>query len=115
MTPESKLFVIKIIHTIIWLVFVTAIGFVGWSGLSGNITVYSWLAVASVIIEGIVLMLFRGYCPLTVLARRYSSSQKANFDIFLPNVIARYNRHIFTSLFLIGVGLMMYRWSAVRF
>jgi hypothetical protein len=35
--------------------------------------------------EGIVLLIFKMRCPLTVIAMRYSDSNKDNFDIFLPN------------------------------
>ena len=78
----TKLVLIKSLHTLIWIVMVCIIGYVVYSGVSGNITVYSWLAVAAVIVEGLVLWLFKGKCPLTVWASNYSDSQKENFAIF---------------------------------
>jgi len=106
---NSKLVIIKIIHSLIWLIFVLIIFFVLWSGITANISVYSWLAVATVAGEGIVLLLFKGSCPLTVLARRCSSSKKENFDIYLPNWLAKNNKPIFGILFCIGFVLMLYR------
>ncbi len=35
--------------------------------------------------------------------------QKENFDIYLPLVIARYNKQIFTSIFLVGLSLVLFR------
>ncbi len=104
-----KLVLIKSIHTLIWVVMVGIISYVVYSGLSGEITVYSWLAVAAVIVEGLVLWLFKGKCPLTVWARNYSDSQKDNFDIYLPQWLAKYNKVIFTTVFGIGLIMMLLR------
>lgn len=109
-SPASKLVLIKSIHTLIWIVMVCFIGYVVYSGVSGNITVYSWLAVAAVIVEGLVLWLFKGKCPLTVWARNYSDSKKENFDIYLPEWLARYNKLIFTTVFVLGLVLMLWRY-----
>jgi len=110
MEPEVKLILIKSIHTLIWSLFVAIIGFVLWSGITDNISIYSWLAAASVFVEGMVLAIFKGSCPLTVVARKYSSSTKENFDIYLPNWLAKYNKLIFTTLFLIGFTLVLIRY-----
>lgn len=107
---ETKLVIVKTVHSIIWGMFVAIIFFVLWSGITGNVSVYSWIAVASVCIEGLVLLIFKGSCPLTPIARRYSDSGKDNFDIYLPNWLARYNKQIFTTIFLIGVILMVWRY-----
>lgn len=108
--PETTLLLIKSIHTLIWIMFVSIIGFVLWSGITGKISIYSWLAAACVIVEGLVLAIFKGSCPLTVVARKYSSSTKENFDIYLPNWLAKYNKLIFTTLFLTGLLLMLIRY-----
>ncbi len=107
MHNHTKLTIIKAFHTAIWVLFVGLIGYVLWCGISGNITVYSWIAVAAVIIEGLVLMMFNGYYPLTIVAKKYTSNRKSNFDIYLPNWLARYNKHIFTTIFIIGLVLML--------
>lgn len=99
---QTKLVIVKTVHTIIWTMFVTLILYVLWSGVTGNISVYSWLAVAAVCLEGLVLLIFKGSCPLTPIARRYSDSDRDNFDIYLPNWLARYNKHIFTTIFVKG-------------
>ncbi len=61
------------------------------------------------ILEGIVLLIFKRICPVTILARKYSTSSKDNFDIFLPNWLARNNKLIYTSLFVIVLLLITYR------
>jgi hypothetical protein len=43
-----------------------------------------WIGLGLFLLEGIVLLVFKMKCPLTVVARRYSDSTKENFDIYLP-------------------------------
>ena len=100
---------IKSIHTLIWLIFVAIIAFILWSGISSNISVYSWLAVGAVFSEALILLIFKGSCPLTKIARRYSDSYNDNFDIYLPNWLAKYNKQIFGTLFFFGLALMMFQ------
>ncbi|MGB5360877.1 MAG: hypothetical protein WBN27_13120 [Eudoraea sp.] len=109
MNRPNKLLAIKLIHTLIWMFFVAVIFYVLYSGITGTINTYTWLGIWIVIGEGIVLLLFKMFCPLTVLARKYSDSQKDNFDIFLPNWLAKHNKLIFTTIFLIGLVLVVIR------
>jgi hypothetical protein len=109
MNHSEKLFAIKIVHTLIWLFFVIVIFYILFSGISNKINSYTWIAIGLVIAEGIVLILFKMYCPLTLIARKYSDSNKDNFDIFLPNWLARYNKIIFTTIYLIAVAIVFIR------
>lgn len=105
----GKLFWIKLVHTLIWAFFVAVISYVLFSGITGNINTYTWVGIALVIGEGLVLLIFKMFCPLTLLARKYSDSTKDNFDIFLPNWLAKNNKLIFTTIFLIGFVLVLVR------
>ncbi len=109
MNQAEKLLAIKLVHTLIWVFFVVVIGYILYSGITDTVSTYTWIGIALVFGEGLVLLLFRMYCPLTVLARNYSDSQKDNFDIFLPNWLAKYNKLIFTSIFAVGLLLVLYR------
>lgn len=70
---------------------------------------YTWISICLIIGEGLVLWLFKMFCPITVLARKYSDSDKDNFDIFLPNWLARYNKIIFTSIYVVAVIIVFLR------
>ena len=109
MNPVQKLQLIKIIHTLIWFFFVTVIFYIMYSGICDKITTLTWVSIGLVLGEGVILLLFNMFCPLTVLARKYSSSTRDNFDIYLPEWLARYNKLIFTSIYLVGVLLIFYR------
>ena len=109
MDNSEKLFAIKLVHTLIWLFFVIVIFYILYSGITDRITSLTWIAIGLVIVEGIVLLLCNMFCPLTIVARRYSNSKKDNFDIFLPNWLARHNKLIFTTIYLIGVLIVLIR------
>ena len=109
MNEADKLLTIKLIHTVIWVFFVAVISYILYSGITNTTNVYTWIGIGLIIGEGLVLLLFKMYCPLTVLARNYSDSQKENFDIFLPNWLAKHNKLIFTSIFVLGTLIVLLR------
>lgn len=109
MNEMNKLLIIKLIHTLIWAFFVAVIFYILYSGVTDTITIYTWIGIGLIIVEGLVLLLFKMSCPLTLVARNYSDSQKDNFDIFLPNWLAKYNKSIFTSIFVFAFVLVIYR------
>lgn len=105
----DKLFWIKLAHTLIWLFFVIVIFYVLYSGITGKINTYTWVGIGLVIVEGVVLLIFKMFCPLTIMARKYSDSTADNFDIFLPNWLAKNNKRIFTTIYVIGLILVLAR------
>ena len=111
MNPANKLLAIKLIHTIIWAFFVAVIFYILYSGIANKVNLFTWIGIALIFGEGLTLLIFKMFCPLTLMARKYSDSEKDNFDIFLPNWLAKYNKQIFTTLFLAGVFIVLYRVS----
>jgi hypothetical protein len=109
MKDSIKLFLIKLLHTLIWIVFAGAVVYILLSALLDQVNILTWVAIGLTIFEGLVLLIFSWSCPLTLVARRYSDSERDNFDIFLPNWLARHNKTIFTSLFVLGLGLVIWR------
>ena len=105
----NKLTAIKITHTLIWIFMVSAIFYVLFSGIFNEINILTWICIAIIILEGIVLLAFKMSCPLTVLARKYSDSTNYNFDIYLPEWLAQYNKQIFTTLYVLGLVLVLLR------
>lgn len=114
MRNNNKLIFIKIIHTLIWLFFVLIIFYILYCGIANRISIFTWISIGLVISEGIVLLIFKMYCPLTIVARKYSDSKKDNFDIYIPNYIAKNNKKIFTLIFLIGLIIVLFRIVAVN-
>lgn len=105
----TKLTLIKTIHTLIWAFMVAVIFYIVYCGVFDTVNLFTWIAVGIIILEGLVLLSFKMSCPLTVLARKYSSSTNHNFDIYLPEWLAKYNKQIFTSIYFIGIIIVLFR------
>jgi hypothetical protein len=112
MIQNSKLVLIKLIHTLIWVFFNLVIFYLLYAVIVNKIDKWVWICIGLVLLEGIVLVIFKKMCPVTLIARRYSDSQKDNFDIYLPNWLAKYNKEIYTTIFLVAVGILIYRLSS---
>src|SRR5690606_2771363 len=102
-----KLLIVKSVHTVIWLFYNVIIFYLLYAVIFNKIDKWVWICIAFVVLEGLILLLFKMFCPLTILARKYSDSMKDNFDIFLPNWLAKYNKLIYTSIFTIAVIILI--------
>lgn len=109
MKSTTKLKIVKLIHTVIWLMFNVVIFYMLYAVIANKIDIFVWAGIGIIILEGVVLTIFSKMCPLTLIARRYSDSDKANFDIFLPNWLAKYNKLIYTTIFIITLCILIYR------
>jgi len=101
---------IKLAHTLVWAIFagcILAIPIVSWRG---EHRAAAWLA-AIVAGEVAVLVLNKLRCPLTAVAARYTEDRRDNFDIYLPEWLARHNKLIFGTLYLAGVVFAFARWA----
>lgn len=108
-TMQRRLFMIKLIHTIIWSVYAFIIFYLFFAALSNQISLWVWIGIGMVLIEGLVLLVYNWTCPMTLMARKYSNSKKHNFDIFLPEWVARHNKGIFTMMFVISMVILLFR------
>ncbi|PVY39696.1 hypothetical protein [Pontibacter virosus] len=106
---ERKLLLIKVVHTTVWMFFNVVIFYLLYAVLTNRIDKWVWICLGLIVMEGLVLLVFKKMCPITVVARRYSDSTRDNFDIFLPNWLARYNKEIYTTIVLISVLILVYR------
>jgi len=109
MKRTHKLLVIKLLHTLIWVFFVVVIFYILYSGIYNKVTTLTWIGIGLVLGEGLVLLVFKMFCPLTLIARKYSDSEKDNFDIFLPNWLAKHNKLIFTTIYVLALLLVLIR------
>ncbi len=80
-----------------------------YAGITNKIDKWVWIGLGLFVLEGLILLLFKMACPLTVWARKYSNSEKENFDIFLPNWLAKNNKLIYTTLLGIAVSIIFFQ------
>ena len=109
MQRNTKLVVVKVIHTLIWIFFNVVIFYMLYAVVKNKIDGWLWIGYGLVFLEGLTLLLFKFFCPLTLIARQYSDSTKDNFDINLPNWLARYTKVIYTSIMGIIIVITIYR------
>lgn len=106
---KTKLTLIKIIHTLIWVFFNFVIFYMLYAVIIDRLDNWLWIGYAFMIMEGITSLIFKFLCPLTILAQKYSDSTKDNFDIYLPNWLARHNKKIYTGIMIIILIITIYR------
>lgn len=109
MNAERKLILIKLIHTLVWLFFNVVIFYMLYAVLVNKLDIWLWIGYGLFVIEGLTLLLFKFFCPLTIIARKYSNSTKENFDIYIPNWLAKYNKTIYTSILGVIMIITIYR------
>lgn len=105
------LVLVKLLHTAVWAVMAAAVLYVVYCGLAGGGGALLAVCVGLVLLETAVLLFNKWRCPLTDVAARYAAPGRDNFDIYLPEWLARHNKGIFGGLFVFGLLLV----SARRF
>jgi hypothetical protein len=107
--PRTALAVVKLVHTAVWAVFAGCILWIPAAALTGRLRLAAGLSVL-VLAEVLVLVLNRWRCPLTDVAARYTDQRAANFDIFLPEWLARNNKLVFGWLYVLGLAVLAWSW-----
>jgi hypothetical protein len=100
---------IKIVHTLIFWVLSLCVLYSLLSGISGHITLWTWIAVGLVLVESVVLLLSGWTCPLTLLAERLGARRGSVTDLFLPKWFADRIFPICGSTFGMTIVLLFFR------
>jgi hypothetical protein len=105
----STLTAIRLGHTAIWAFFAACILAIPIFTARSKYGLAALFA-AIVALEVVVLLVNGMRCPLTGVAARYTDDRRANFDIFLPEWLARTNKQIFGTLYAIALLFLLFRW-----
>jgi len=100
---------IKIVHSLIFWVLSLCVGYALFSGATGRITVWTWVAVGLLVVESVVLVAAGWTCPLTILAERQGALRGSVTDIFLPRWFADRIFPVCGSLYGIAILLLVLR------
>lgn len=109
MKASSALLIVKLVHTVAWAFFASCVLLIPLAAYLERLDTAAIL-IGIVVIEIGIFVLNRWRCPLTAVAARYTQDREDNFDIFLPVWLARYNKTIFSALFLFGVAYTVFKW-----
>jgi len=112
-SASSALRSVRIVHTVIWAFFAACILAIPVASSLGHFDTAAWLA-AIVCGEVVVLLLNAWSCPLTSVAARYTADRRANFDIYLPEWLARHNKTLFGFLYVAGMVVAAVQWMQAR-
>jgi hypothetical protein len=109
LSPASTLIAVKLLHTVVWALLAGCILALPAVAIINRL---DWAVALSVVVlaECGVIGLNRGRCPLTNVAARYTENRADNFDIYLPEWLARHNKSIFGTLFVAGELVILWRW-----
>ena len=103
---------VKIVHTIVWAFFAACIVAIPVAAILHHFTVATGL-IAIVFGECVVLAFNGMRCPLTGVAARYTEDRRDNFDIYLPEWLARHNKTIFGALYVAAILFTVAEWRHV--
>ncbi len=109
MRADQALTAIKLVHTLVWALFASCIVAIPVLAWRGEYRVAA-LFIGIVFVEVIVLAFNRWACPLTPVAARFTEDRRDNFDIYLPEWLARHNKLIFGTLYVAGVLMTTILW-----
>ena len=109
MNSLEKLRTVKVVHTIVWAVFASCILAIPFYVIRDRID-RALLLICVVSLEVLVLCVNSWRCPLTAVAARFTDDRRDNFDIYLPNWLARFNKQIFGAIFVAGILFTIIRW-----
>lgn len=106
---NRTIFLIKVAHTLIFWVLSACVLYALFSGITGGITTWTWIAVGLLALEGVVLAASGWTCPLTILAERRGALRGSVTDIYLPKWFADRIFPICGSMYAFAVALIIWR------
>jgi len=106
---DCLLTAIRLLHTAVWAVLACSILVLPVAAFMRR---FGWTLILTAVVVGEcgVLAVNRGRCPLTGWAARFTDDRAANFDICLPTWLARNNKAIFGTLFVVNEVIVLWRW-----
>jgi len=81
-------YLIRTVHGIISLFFLCCLAYIYYAGITDRPTLWAYVAVMALLLEGLVVFVNHGDCPLGTWHKKYGD-QKAFFELFLPHHLAK--------------------------
>ncbi len=102
----TRLAIVKIVHTIIYVAMASATLYVFYCGVTGRRDRVLPLAAALVAFDGVVFFANGRRCPLTALAQKYGDPKGYVGDTLFPETCTRHTFRAFGTLYAIGLILI---------
>lgn len=89
MDRERKIFWVKFVHSLIFIMMTVCILYVLYSGVVDRIGWLTLFCILVVFVEGAAVAINRGRCPLTTMAEDMGAEDGSVTGIFLPRWLAK--------------------------
>jgi len=98
---------LKTVHTIIWIVISAANLTAFYLAFVGRFNMLFFISVTLLGGEIVVIAVNSWHCPLTDVMAKYTLERQANFDIYLPEWLARNNIKHFSLLIALEIMIVL--------
>ncbi len=109
-SATTSLRTVKLVHTAVWAFFAGSILAIPVLASAQRVRA-AFVLIGIVLVEVVVLAVNGMRCPLTRVAARYTDDRRDNFDIYLPEWLARHNKTVFGTLYVLGIVYAVVRWA----
>jgi len=106
---SRTLVAIKVAHTLVWaflagcILVLPLLAWMGRFGLAAILSIVIWAECAILLLNGL-------RCPMTDWAARYTEDRSPDFDIYMPVWLARHNKEVFGTIFLLNEVVVLVAW-----
>ena len=100
---------IKTVHTLIFIFIIIWVGIVFFTLLLDKISMLTWVGIGFMLLEGLILLISRWQCPLTVYAENLGADDGSVTRILLPGFIATRTFKIFATISVICFLMLLVR------
>ena len=102
-----KIYIVRSFHAFFGIFFLVCIIYLYYEIFSGQRTVLAYYAAAALILEGLLLILNRGNCPLARLHQSVGDD-KGFFNLFVPDKFLPYTMPFLTVISAIAIILIYF-------
>ena len=108
MASPRRLFLIRLLHTVIYVGMAVSALLVMFAGVTGARGPWLPPALVLVLIESVVFIGFGLKCPLTAVVARHADGAPVS-DTLMPERLTRHTFTVFGPIFLVGLALLTLR------
>jgi hypothetical protein len=110
MTEAQRLWLVRAVHTAIYVVMASSAFALLFAGVTGASGPWLWLAASLMTIEVIVFVGSGMRCPLTAIAVKNGAARTGVADTFFPERMTRHTLRVFAPLLVVAVVLLAVRY-----
>ena len=111
MASPERLFLIRLLHTVIYVVMAASALLVLFAGVTGANGPWLPPALVLILLESVVFISFGLKCPLTAVVARHADGRPVS-DTLMPERLTRHTFTVFGPILVVGLALLALRWVA---